>query len=317
MDFNIYLQEVTKPMRSLFVIILGTLLIASTLAGCGLFSKTEAPPLASAPISTATPTKAPNSWSIVQTLDIDSDIFFAGFHQENLGIAVGYGGKVLYTHDGSDNWLRGENNSACRFGLDIVDENIAWHIGNGGNVAISKDGGQIWQRVADLSDSGVSKSIRFLDEQTGWAASEKELWATSDGGQTWIDVPLPDSGITILAIELLSESNGLILASPGVLYATHNGGETWTSISLGPGQDQISILALPSMRFFDKQNGTIAAKFGGKGIVVLQTTDGGETWEQENISVELSTSNPGLYLSSDGRTLTIRDSRIIVLRRSE
>jgi photosystem II stability/assembly factor-like uncharacterized protein len=68
------------------------------------------------------------------------------------------------------------------------------------------------------------------------------------------------------------------------------------------------------MRFFDMQNGSIAVKFGGKGIVVLQTTDGGETWEQENVSVDLSTSNPSLYLSSDGRTLTIRDSRILVFR---
>ncbi len=293
------------------------LLTLCALSACSMSSKTEAPPIAAAPTSTQAPTEVPVSWQIVHKLDLDNDTYFAGFHQENYGITVGYGGEVVTTDDGGDTWMEANNDSWCRFGLDIVDENVAWHVGNGGHVGVSVDGGRNWQRVSDLSDSGISKSIRFLDEQTGWAASEKELWATSDGGQTWVDVLLPESGITILTIELLTEVDGFILTHPGILYATHDGGATWNSLDLGVGGDQISILALPSMRFFDAQNGLIVAKINGKGAMTFRTADAGETWERKDMLVDIESMNPTFFLSSDGETLTIKDSSIMVLRNNE
>jgi photosystem II stability/assembly factor-like uncharacterized protein len=316
MDANIVSRRLNIMMKSLTPLVVLIFLASGILSGCNMFAKTETPPGKAAPIPTQTPTEVPAAWEIVHKFKVESNIYFVGFNDEEYGITVGYGGAVATTQDGGSTWEKANNNSWCRFGLDIVDESIAWHIGNRGQVGVSTDGGRNWQRASDLSDQGISKSIRFLDEQTGWAASEKQLWATSDGGQTWEDVPLPEAGITILAIEMLSKVNGFILVHPGILYATHDGGATWISLDLGLGEDQISLLALPSMRFFDAQNGLIVTKVGGKGVVALHTSNEGAAWEQEDLPVELETSNPTFYLSADGATLTINDNLVVVLRRN-
>ncbi len=300
--------------KSLAPFVVLVILTTGILSGCNMSAKTEAPRVEAAPTSTATPPEIPTAWEIVHRFDVKSNVHFVGFNDENFGITVGYGGAVSTSQDGGDTWVEANNNSRCRFGLDIVNENLAWHVGNGGHVGVSTDGGRNWQRATDLADTGISKSIRFLDEQTGWAASEKELWATTDGGQTWVDVPLPESDITILAVELLTEVDGYLLAHPGILYATHDGGVTWTSLDLGLGEDQVSLFALPTMRFFDAQSGLIVTKVGGKGVVAFRTANGGATWEQQEVSVDLETSNPTFYLSADGETLTIKDNLVMVLR---
>jgi len=287
-----------------------TVACSMLIVGCSIPAKTTQAQVQ----PTHTPTPNEPSWKIVSQFSVDSRTHFVGFHQTNFGIKVGYGGAVSTTRDGGDTWTKANNDSWCRFGLDIVDENVAWHIGNGGHVGVSTDGGRNWQRATNLSDGGISKSIRFLDDQTGWAASEKELWATSNGGHTWVDVSLPEAGITILAIELLTEADGYLLVHPGTLFITHDGGITWASQDLGLGEEQLSFLSLPSMRFFDTENGLFIAKVSKKGIVAFRTTDGGKTWEQESVLEDVDSSNPGFYLSKDGRTVTITAGSITVLR---
>jgi photosystem II stability/assembly factor-like uncharacterized protein len=317
MDANIVSRRVRIMPKTIAFIAVPILLTSVVLSGCNMFAKTEEPRVAATSTATPPPNEIPAAWEIVNQFNVDNNVYYAGFHREDFGITVGSGGAVSVTQDGGNTWEKANNDSWCRFGLDIVDENLAWHVGNGGHVGVSNDGGQNWQRATDLADSGISKSIRFLDERTGWAASEKELWATSDGGQTWVDVPLPESEITILAIEMLSEVDGFILVHPGTLYATHDGGTTWITLDLGLGEDQISLFALPSMRFFNAQRGLIVTKVGGKGVVAFRTSDGGATWDQEDVPVDLETSNSTFYLSADGETLTIKDYKVMVLRHSK
>jgi photosystem II stability/assembly factor-like uncharacterized protein len=243
----------------------------------------------------------------VRQLKVEHRTTVAGFHDEAFGITVGYGGAVYYTMDGGETWTEANNDSWCRFGLDIVDENVAWHIGNGGQVRVSTDGGRNWEAVSDLSDKGISPSTSFLDTKTGWAASPGQLWATSDGGQMWTDVTLPEMDNLIAAIALRTAADGYVLDYAGNLHVTHDGGSTWVSQTLELG-DKIDLVAHPVIRFFDAENGVIVTRLAEKGIVALRTADGGITWTQEDLLDDLGIYlylEIYLYLSRDGRFLTI------------
>lgn len=66
------------------------------------------------------------------------------------------------------------------YGLDIVEENLIWTVGRAGHVRVSKDGARTWQEVSNLRYGSVNEFSSFLDDQTGWAASnDKQLWATA------------------------------------------------------------------------------------------------------------------------------------------
>jgi hypothetical protein len=162
----------------------------------------------------------------------------------------------------------------------------------------------------------LSAFISFLDAQTGWAASPNNLWATTDGAQTWEEITLPEDITAIGGISLRTVSSGRLLDSAGILYATQDGGASWSSQTLGLDKD---ILINPSslyvaIRFFDADHGVIVLSLAGGGgnLLALRTADGGQTWEREPVPAKMGT----LHLSHDGTILTILDTRndVTVLR---
>ena len=89
------------------------------------------------------------------------------------------------------------------------------------------------------------------------------------------------------------------------------------SQALELGEDRIDLVAHPAMQFFDAENGVITTKLAKKGIVALRTTDGGITWTREDVLDDSEWSNIYLYLSRDGRLLTVTvpaTDRFTVLR---
>lgn len=299
--------------------ILPYLLVALALiifaTGCKVpeqLSNADAPDV-SAPI----PEENPGTWEIENQMEIGHRATLAGFYNEDFGITVGYDGTVYYTNDGGGVWTESKNDSYCRFGLDIVSENTAWSIGNGGHVRVSTDGGKNWEAVSDLDYKKISESISFLDDLTGWAASPTELWSSSDGGQTWGDVTLPDYSIAIVDVALLTATDGFMLDFAGNLHITHDGGNTWISKASGLYGERIDAFPKPIMRFLDTENGIIFAKLIGEGLIMLRTTDGGETWGKEYMpdNIDINLGGTYLYLSRDGDilTITVPDKNITVL----
>jgi photosystem II stability/assembly factor-like uncharacterized protein len=166
------------------------------------------------------------------------------------------------------------------------------------------------------------RQLSFLDTKTGWLAASNQLGMTTNGGQTWEAIPLPEGVQNIAAISLRTATDGYLLDIAGVLYITPDGGQSWSAHSLGldlgngtlPNHDTASA----AIRFLDADHGVIALSLAGGGnsqVVILRTTDGGQTWRQEDVMpASLLVS---LYLSRDGSTLTVADkmeSKIIVLR---
>ena len=41
------------------------------------------------------------------------------------------------------------------------------------------------EKVGELPEAAPRLKLQFIDERRGWAASDKKLWLTVDGGRSW------------------------------------------------------------------------------------------------------------------------------------
>jgi len=287
-----------------------------------------APKLTPAPTPTAIPpTAVPTAvdpWKIVGTsTGIMQSVNYAGFMDPSFGITVGNDGETHFTTDGGASWPVADNKSLCLFGLDIVDSKVAWSCGNGSHIRVSTDGGKTWKAVANYGadEPDQCRFLSFLDVTTGWAATPSKLGITVDGGQTWKELILPQGIQDIAAIDLQSASDGFIMDIAGKLYITKDGGQTWTAQPLDFAQtifQHILPAPLVAMRFTDAMHGLIVLGLGntdaGYTITSAYTVDGGKTWQLDPLPIAKGA--PNLYLSHDGRTLTVdaRDETLTILR---
>lgn len=247
---------------------------------------------------------AEGDWVVIHELKIGHSSTAVGFLNESFGITAGYAGETHFTADGGETWPNAENKSMCRYGVEIVSEELIWTTGNGGNIRLSTDGGQTWEAVSDVGDPHISQFISFVDDQLGWVASPMALWKTVDGGQTWEGVTIPKAAINVLvAINLISEDEGYLMDARGDLYLTSDGGETWEVQPWSLGKEhKLSALTYPAVRFVDADTGIVVGRIKDGPGVVLRTTDGGETWEEEELPFEVESG--AFFLSPDGLTLT-------------
>jgi photosystem II stability/assembly factor-like uncharacterized protein len=234
----------------------------------------------------------------------------AEFLDDTFGIIADDHGAIYTTADGGQTWVKATDAAGSRVGLDVVDERVAWHIGAGGPVLSSTDGGGSWQAVSPLPYSGHVEFISFLDAQIGWAASAEvnQVWATDNGGQTWTELALPEGTGDIAAIALRTARDGYLLDRMGVLYITGDGGQSWLPRPLGLDEESaIPVLTHTAVvRFVDADHGLIVLGLTtgtSSTVVALRTADGGQTWEQEPVPVQMGT----FCLTHDGTLLTVAD----------
>lgn len=263
-------------------------------------------------------------WQKLLEKDTNHACTLAGYGTENFAITVGYAGEVHYTTNKGETWPRASSFSACRFGLEIVNDKIAWHCGNQGNVRVTVDGGVVWNSAANFGSNEPDhcRFLSFINEKIGWIASPYELAATSDGGKTWNTLTLPEGCMDISAIDIRSEKDGYVLDMKGKIFITSDGGKTWSERSLGLDKGTtLMLFYTPSaaMRFITADKGIVVLCQKGQGVFARVTTDGGKTWKNENISKSIG----GLYLSKNGQLLTItsrasgngRFAKVTVLKR--
>jgi photosystem II stability/assembly factor-like uncharacterized protein len=315
-------------MKHVSLFALFVLLAVVSLAGCASAAVPTETALPPTDVPTTLPTIAPtetvlppvvsteppvaSSWKVVQQVAYSHPVNLAGFFNDSFGITVGFAGETHYTSDGGQTWPKAQNKSMCRFGLDIVDENVAWACGNGSGVGLTTDGGKTWQGVEDFGglEPNHCRFMSALDAKISWAAAPKKLGATNDGGATWNTLVLPEGIQGIAAIALRTATDGYVLDTTGALFVTTDGGKTWSTYSLGLASgENLSVSSAPSaaMRFTDSNNGLVvfALKTDNvTGVFSARTTDGGQTWQREQLPIDYTL--PTLYLAHDGVTLTAK-----------
>jgi len=133
------------------------------------------------------------------------------------------------------------------------------------------------------------QSWHFADSRTGWvavrrqdtAAGRSALFATRDGGATWVRLSLPVPSAYALWVRVFDAAHGMVQIARdqadgrGSLLGTDDGGATWRDLHL-PEQP-----AVGTTTFVDPQHGWFLAPAGGRpaGTSLSRTTDGGRSWQ--------------------------------------
>ena len=206
------------------------------------------------------------------------------------------GETVLRTADGGRTWAEAWGTAGCLMGCRgdgegaapafFLNATTAWMWAPFG-VARTLDGGTSWSRtpmcgggraLPGRGGAGAlcvrpqcGGAVRFVSDDVGWAASPQGLFATTDGGETWVrQWPAPSLPGPLAAVSFGSASTGFAIPvdRPEALVETRDGGRTWTPLRAPlPGQ------ALAGLSF---RSATAGCVWSASQLAC--TDDGGSTW---------------------------------------
>jgi len=148
------------------------------------------------------------------------------------------------------------------------------------------DSGKTWSSSQCGYGAGMLGKLSFVDSLYGWIAYlDGYIDKTTDGGETFIHLVKPDFSIPDSLREIyrdvffVNRNLGWVVGRLGgnlLIKKTTDGGLSWANFV------NSNLSGTPKAVFFiDSINGWAV---GTKGLV-LKTTDGGENWERDNLSL--------------------------------
>jgi photosystem II stability/assembly factor-like uncharacterized protein len=165
-----------------------------------------------------------------------------------------------------------------------------------GALVTTEDGGKNWG-LADFAEQPVS--LFFLNPSLGWMATDRGVWATLDGARTWKKLDGLKKGI--LEVYFLNPQHGYAIGFPKAVYETADGGKHWSKLEAAARPSTGLQDTVYECIAFQGQHGIIAGSAKPVGtdetpawldpsearlhrerpstMVVLETRDGGATWE--------------------------------------
>jgi photosystem II stability/assembly factor-like uncharacterized protein len=191
------------------------------------------------------------------------------FEDANIGWAVSYGGALLHTSDGGNNWYTqaglGAESRSVFFTSPTDGWVVGWSIPTMGFISHTTDGGNNWNGNYGM---GFLYSIFFISPTTGWAVGNGILH-TTDGGNNWTQ-QISGIGNDLSSVFFISPTTGWAVGGNAIIN-TIDGGNNWTQQSSGTTEGLTSIYFTSS---------TIGWAVGWNGTI-LKTTDGGNNWNAQ------------------------------------
>ena len=152
-----------------------------------------------------------------------------------------------------------------------------------------------WEVQLDVQNFCHLDRIHFIDENYGWAIGAGPYFYTTDGGENWYlyeDWYLYEVGGT--DIVFVNPDTGFIAGhDKGIIQKTVNGGETWTDIQTPATQGAVRLC------FVDENNGWATLDNQNDDFQLLHTTDGGDSWETQQVFSTNTSSIYCLYFIND------------------
>ncbi len=209
-------------------------------------------------------------------------------------------GTIIATADGAQSWQRLDVPLSEAFnGVHFVDTLYGWAVGVRGAVLHTSDGGQSWTPQAP----GITDELRgvfFVNRSVGFIVgalvadnnteSDRQgiIYKTTDGGQNWQSLSLPENSGAINSAFFINENFGWLAGSlnnSGVLLRTTDGGQGWSVQHTSREYNYFS-----SVYFTDSENGW-ASSFNvsgaASGATAIKTTNGGDSWQEMNVDYNL------------------------------
>jgi photosystem II stability/assembly factor-like uncharacterized protein len=170
--------------------------------------------------------------------------------------------------------------------VDFVDARNGWAVGGVGGVLVragvvfvTHDGGATWKRQPVPLHLAL-RGVDFVTPRLGFAVGCDGAIIRTTDGRRWHDVR---SGTTnsLYAVEFLDERNGWAVGD-GVLLRTADGGQTWRQAPHpAPG------VQFADVSFADALHGWVVggsiSSHGNWGATALVTSDGGESWFEQEV----------------------------------
>ncbi len=158
------------------------------------------------------------------------------------------GGHLLWRDAHNSTWQQSQlplKKDETILALHFQNDDVGWlatqNVGSGEIAIYRTDGSRYsWQKISSFQPEGpVSQaSFSFIDSQTGWLALRLQsssnfnlgqLFRTTDGGLSWIQLSIPTGGVIHFADSLLGWVEGG--PSGDELFSTNDGGQSWKKIT--------------------------------------------------------------------------------------
>jgi photosystem II stability/assembly factor-like uncharacterized protein len=240
--------------------------------------------------------------------DVYQDLFSVSFPTAQEGWACGRWGTMLHTSDGGKSWQEQESGTDYTLSsICFVDGKQGWAVGDGGTIIHTADGGNTWEaqdppvieaeagmpwgsRIKNGSNQEEQRQdfrlrtffmgVHFIDEKSGWIATERtRILHTDDGGKTW-EVQFQDEDFILKSISFCDDRHGWAVGEFGYIYHTKDGGQSWEhqagyfDISAETGE-MVGGNYLFDVWAVDPETAWVAGIDG----YVARTVDGGESWQ--------------------------------------
>jgi photosystem II stability/assembly factor-like uncharacterized protein len=200
---------------------------------------------------------------------------------------------LLRTVDGGESWqahaTSGLPTPVSR--LEMTGPNSAWAVADDG-LYRSGNGGGVWRSVVLPSDAYAYElySMTTLDSRTLWFRHGNGYYLTTDGGVHWSMQQV--SSEYFYPSSLRRAGGATWLQYDGRTYRSIDGGVSWEQV-FGNEADE-SDGSLTAAWFFDARNGLAIGRDGW----LLETANGGRTWERRMLTNSVSYSFGRLQFNS-------------------
>lgn len=199
-------------------------------------------------------------------------------------------GALYASADGGSSWSLGKTFAQATpslWSIDFIDASTGFVGGDGGTLMKTTDGGATWTPLT-INTSGIIRSIQFVDAQHGYVVAARadnalmgeKVFKTTDGGTTWSEMAIP--AMTPMVVHFITPQIGFVGGSSGgpAIMKTIDGGATWKKVTFG-GDNTSYILSLQfTTPYVGYASGGRPSPGAGTYGFIIETTDGGEMWEQ-------------------------------------
>lgn len=140
----------------------------------------------------------------------------------------------------------------------------------GGNLHRSGDQGGNWRALPSYGSSAVDP----LSPSTLYAAGSSGAFKSTDGGENWSQLSLPESSLSIVAIAPGSSSN-IYMASARRIYHSANGGVTWFRIFDLDSSGAVAFTRVDSLAVDPQNPEAVYATLNDRSVI---RREGGQQW---------------------------------------
>jgi len=241
-----------------------------------------------------------NSWEDKKSNELNDDIYFLKFFNNNIGIissyySGSYSNKLTFykTTNAGEEWNElGNITDIYSFSSFFLNEQIGWTIVESKLLEYylykTTDGGEYWAFQRSFKDTAFT-CLKFFDENNGYALlGNNFLLKTTDSGNNWSSTQL-DTNIYYYNLLFINENIGWTVGrNKENLYSTYkttDGGKTWLP--------KLKSSYLSGLSFLNENIGWVKAN----NDTIFKTTDGGGNWEYYSIGTDYS--RIGLYIQDE------------------